>query len=139
MKYFILCNLFIYEHIYPLAPNSLTISKGPLEVTTGTSVVLTCTWDPPVYYVAWYKDGILISSEDLAGNTTMLTPSIGGVFSSFGDRMSILTILNINCSDSGNYTCAVSCGARNMNLSMINSNLTNSTTVAVYSECTLLL
>ena len=124
---------------YPVAPTSLTVSEGPQEVVTGTSVVLDCTWDPPVYYVAWYKDGVLISSEDLASGTTLMSPSVGVVSSSFDDRMSILTIMNSNFNDSGNYTCAVSCGARNVEFSMINSNLASSIIVAVFGECTLLL
>ena len=122
---------------YPVAPTSLTVSEGPLEVTTGTSEVLTCTWDPPVYYVAWYKDGVLISSEDLASNTTLMYTSGVSVASNYEDSQSILTIESASVTDTGNYTCAVSCGARNMNLSMIDSSLTNRTTVAVFGECTL--
>ena len=120
---------------YPVAPTSLTLSGGPLEAATGTSVVLNCTWDPPVYYVAWYKDGVLISSEDLGSNTTLMSPSIGAVSSSFGDRMSILTIMNSSFNDSGNYTCAVSCGARDVEFDSINSSLLDTIQVLVFGEC----
>ena len=94
-----------------------------------------CVWPTASYYVAWYKDGVLISSEDLGSNTTLMSPTIGAVSSSFDDRMSVLTIMNSNFNDSGNYTCAVSCGARNVEFDNISSTLLDTIQVLVFGEC----
>ena len=64
-----------------------------------------------------------------------MSPAIGAVSSSFDDRMSVLTIMNSNFNDSGNYTCAVSCGARNVEFDNINSTLLDTIQVLVFGEC----
>ena len=87
-----------------------------------------------MYYVAWYKDGVLFSSEDLASGTTLISPSGVSVASSYEDSQSILTIENISITDTGNYTCAVSCGAKNVALNMIADNLKSTSLVTVYGE-----
>ena len=99
------------------------------------NITLQCVWSNTSYYVAWYKDGVLISSEDLGSNTTLMSPSIGAVSSSFDDGMSVLTIINSNFNDSGNYTCAVSCGARDVEFDSINSSLLDTIQVLVFGEC----
>ena len=95
---------------------------------------MTCTWDTPVYYVAWYKDGVLISSEDLASGTTLTSPSGVNVTSSYEDRWSILTIANVSIRDIGNYTCAVSCGAKDVAFNMIANDLKSTRLVTDYGE-----
>ena len=99
------------------------------------TITLQCDWSNTSYYVAWYKDGVLISSEDLGSNTTLMPPSIGAVSSSFGERMSVLTIMNSSFNDSGNYTCAVSCGARDVEFDNITSTLLDTIQVLVFGEC----
>ena len=106
-----------------LAPTSLLTTVEPLEYSLGDEINVTCTWDPPVYYVAWYKDGMLISSEDLASGTTLRSPSGVSVASSYENRLSILTIVNASITDTGNYTCAVSCGAKDVTIHMISNDL----------------
>ena len=99
------------------------------------TITLQCFWSTASYYVAWYKDGVLISNEDLANNTTLMSPSVGTVSSSFDDRMSVLTIMNSSFNDSGNYTCAVSCGARGVEFDNITSTLLDTIQVLVFGEC----
>ena len=117
-----------------LAPNSLSTTVEPLEFSLGDKVNVTCTWDTPVYYVAWYKDGVLISSEDLASGTTLMTPYGVNVTSSYENRRSILTIESASITDTGNYTCAVSCGAKDVVFNMIADDLKSTTLVTVYGE-----
>ena len=76
-----------------------------------------------MYYVAWYKDGVLVSSEDLASGTTLMSPSFVSVASSYENRWSILTIKSVSITDTGNYTCAVSCGAKDVAFNMIADDL----------------
>ena len=87
-----------------------------------------------MYYVAWYKDGVLISSEDLASGTTLMSPFGVSVTSSYEDSQSILTIESASISDTGNYTCAVSCGAKNVAFNMIVDDLKSTSLVTVYGE-----
>ena len=117
----------MHEHIhliyFQLAPTSLSTAVEPSEYTIGDKVNMTCTWDTPVYYVAWYKDGVLISSEDLVSGTTLMSPSGVSVASSSEDSQSILTIADASITDTGNYTCAVSCGAKDVAFNMIADDL----------------
>ena len=98
------------------------------------TIALNCTWDPPVYYVAWYKDGVLISSEDLASGVTLMSQSGVSVASSPENRRSILTIANATITDTGNYTCAVSCGAKDVVFNMIADDLKSTRLVTDYGE-----
>ena len=95
---------------------------------------MTCTWDPPFYFVAWYKDGLLISSENLASGTTLMSPSGVNVTSSYENSRSILTIESASITDTGNYTCAVSCVAEDVTFNMIADDLKSTTLVTVYGE-----
>ena len=117
-----------------LAPTSLSTTVEPSEYSLGDEVNVTCTWDPPVYYVAWYKDGIVISSEDLASGTTLMSPSGVTVTSSYENSWSILTIESASITDTGNYTCVVTCGAEDVAFNMIDDDLKSTTLVTVYGE-----
>ena len=114
-----------YTHLIflHLAPTSLSTTVEPSEYSLGDEVNVNCTWDTPVYYVAWYKDGVLISSEDLASGTPLMSPSGVNVTSSYEDSRSILTIESSSITDIGNYTCAVSCGAKDVAFNMIADDL----------------
>ena len=48
--------------------------------------------------------------------------------------MSTLTIASAALDDSGNYTCAVTCGAKGVEFGMIAGNLTDTAEVFVYGE-----
>ena len=87
-----------------------------------------------MYYVAWYKDGVLISSEDLASGTILMSSSDVNVTSSYENSRSLLTIESASITDTGNYTCAVSCGAEDVAFNMIADNLKLARLVTVYGE-----
>ena len=117
------CSSINFNILLQLAPTSLSTTVEPSEYSLGDKVNVTCTWDPPMYYVAWYKDGVLISSEDLASGTTLMFPSFVSVASRYENRRSILTIESVSITDTGNYTCAVSCGAKDVAFNMIADDL----------------
>ena len=120
-------------------PN-VTSKDNETCVSSPTNMTLQCHWYGSSYYVAWYKDDGLIYSEDLSVPNVLMQASDGFVVgSSYSSRTSTLTILSSSIADSGNYTCAVSCRARDVDFSMIDSNLASSIIVAVFGECTLLL
>ena len=85
--------------------------------------------------VAWFKDGELISSEDLSNGTTLMSPSRGTVSSSYMRQSSNLTIVNSTITDSGNYTCVLSCVERNTQYDAINSSSRDTIEVLVFGEC----
>ena len=91
-----------------------------------------------MYYVAWYKNGVLISADDLAAPSVLTGPPQGiSVDSSFTMVMSTLIIESAALDDSGNYTCAVTTGTKGVELDMIAGNLQDTTEVFVYGEwCT---
>ena len=101
----------------------------------GSNIFLQCSWNTSVYYVAWYKNDALLYAEDLAVPSVQMGPPEGiTVDSDFTLMMSTLTIDSATLDDSGNYTCAVTCGARRVEFSMIAGNLQDSTVVFVYGK-----
>ena len=130
--------MFSFSSFFDLTvpPQPVVNSSDVVNCTIAPdTITLQCFWSNTSNYVAWYKDGVLISEEDLASNTTLMSPSVSAVSSSFDDRMSVLTIMNSNFNDSGNYTCAVSCGARGVQFENINSTLLDTIQVLVFGEC----
>ena len=88
-----------------------------------------------MYYVAWYKNGVLIYEEDLAASSVLMgTPQGISVDSDFTMMMSSLTIASAALDDSGNYTCAVTCGVKGAEFGMIAGNLQDTADVFVYGE-----
>ena len=119
------------------APPTVTVS--PVESTSdypaGSNISLQCSWDTSVYYVAWYKNGVMIYEEDMAASSVLMGPPQGiSVDSYYTTMMSTLTIASAALDDSGNYTCAVTCGARGMEFGMLAGNLTDTAEVFVYGE-----
>ena len=114
-----------------------TVSSDSIEncVSSLSNVTLQCSWSSSSYYVGWYKDGILIYSEDLSV-PSVLTPASAGLFvvSNYNDRSSNLTILSSSVADGGNYTCVVSCGARVVNFVDVPSDLSSTISVSVYGK-----
>ena len=88
-----------------------------------------------MYYVAWYKNGVLIYEEDLAGSSVLMGPPREiYVNSNFTMMMSTLTSVSAALDDSGNYTCAVTCGAKGVEFGMIAGNLQDTAEVFIYGE-----
>ena len=105
------------------------------DYPAGSNISLLCMWNTSVYYVAWYKNGVLLYEEDLAAPFILMTPPQRvTVDSDYTMTMSNLTIDNATLNDSGNYTCAVTCGARGVEFGMIAENLQDTTEVFVYGE-----
>ena len=115
-------------------PN-VTSKDNEACVSSPANMTLQCSWSGPSYFVAWYKDGGLIYSEDLSVPNVLREASGGFVVeSSYSNRTSILTILSSSIDDSGNYTCAVTCGARNVSFVDIPPQVTDYIVVSVYGE-----
>ena len=138
-----LCALYIiaisimflnYSHLATPMPN-VTSEDNETCVSSPASVTLQCSWSSPSFYAAWYKDGSLIYSEDLSVPNVTMEASDGFVVkSNYSSRTSTLTILSSSIADSGNYTCAVSCRARNVSFDDIPPEVTDYIVVSVYGE-----
>ena len=121
------------------SPALSTVTVSNVEFTAnysaGTNVSLQCSWNSLVYYVAWYKNGVLIYEKDLAASSVLMGPPQRiSIDSNFTMMMSNLTIESAALDDSGNYTCAVTCGANGVEFDMISGNLQGTTEVFVYGE-----
>ena len=131
------CVYMIHNVSSPAPPTAVTVS--PLESTSdypaGTNISLLCSWNTSVYSVSWYKNGVLIYEEDLAASSVLMGPPQGiSVVSGYTAMMSTLIIVSAALDDSGNYTCAVTCGAKGVEFGMIAGNLQDTAEVFVYGE-----
>ena len=78
---------------------------------------------------------MLIYEEDLTASSVLMRPPQGiSVDSNYTTMMSNLSIVSAALGDSGNYTCAVTCGAKGVEFGMIAGNLTDTAEVFVYGE-----
>ena len=132
----------IYQHTVcsnvpsPVLPTvNVSTVESTADYLAGSNISLVCLWYTSVYYVSWYKDGALLYGEDLAAPYVLMAPQQGiYIASDFTLMMSTLTIDNATLDDSGNYTCAVTCGTRGVEFSMNASNLQDTTEVFVYGK-----
>ena len=105
------------------------------DYLAGSDISLQCSWDTSVYYVAWYRNGVLIYGDDLAASSVLMGAPQGiSVDSNYTTMMSTLTIASAALDDSGSYTCAVTCGAKGVEFGMIAGNLQDTAEVFVYGE-----
>ena len=71
----------------------------------------------------------------LAASSVLMGPTQEiNVSNDFTMMMSTLTIASAALDDSGNYTCAVTCGAKGVEFGMFPGNLTDTAEVFVYGE-----
>ena len=125
----------LFNSILAIPMPNVTSEDNETCVSSPANVTLQCSWSSQSYYVAWYKDGGLIYSEDLSVPNVIMQVSDGFIVeSSYTIRTSTLTILSSSIDDSGNYTCAVSCGARNVSFDDIPPEATDHIVVSVYGE-----
>ena len=87
----------------------LTPDVDPLEGNATDNVILTCSWNTTVFYLVWFKDGTLLYSRDLVSGVTVDNTGVS-VEVEVGGQNSTLTFSQVN--DSGDYTCAVTCRAK---------------------------
>ena len=88
---------------------TLTPAVDPLEGNATDNVTLTCSWNSTVFYLVWFKDGAPLYSRDLVSGDTVDSTSASVAVEVEG-LSSTLTFSQV--SDSGNYTCAVTCRAK---------------------------
>ena len=110
---------------------TLTPAEDPLEGNATDNITLTCAWNSTVFYLVWFKDGAPLYSRDLVSGDTVDNTSASVAVEVEG-LSSTLTFSQV--SDSGNYTCAATCGAKGVEFGMIAGNLTDTAEVFVYGE-----
>ena len=106
--------------------DSVNVSLSPTEdpvtylfraASTSNTIMLSYSWDAEVYYVAWLRNGApFYGGEDrvrglqleeygnFSGNASLTT--------NFADQSNTLQVTDALITDSANYTCAVTCRAR---------------------------
>ena len=99
------------------------------------NITLQCTWDITVYCIAWYINGVLVYNEYFALLLIRVSLPQGiYIVNDFAMMTSTLSIDNVTLDNSGNYTCAVTCGARGVEFGMIAENLQDTSLVLVYGK-----
>ena len=88
---------------------TLTPALDPLEGNATENITLTCSWNSTVFYLVWFKDGAPLYSRDLVSEDTVDSTSTSASVEVEG-LSSTLTFSQV--SDSGSYTCAVTCRAK---------------------------
>ena len=110
------------------------------------TIMLSCSWDAEAYYVAWLMDGVPFYGEDLVrGLERMEYGSFSGstrVTADFAARWSTLQVAEAFITDSANYTCAVTCRARQVvrgEVQQVSEEFSATREVLVLGEWTMLL
>ena len=107
----------------------LTPDGSPLEGNATDNATLTCSWNSTVFYLVWFKDGAPLYSRDLVSGDTVDSTGASVAVEVEG-RSSTLTFSQV--SDSGNYTCAVTCRAKDSAEEDIPVQLRASTEMLIY-------
>ena len=112
---------------------TLTPTEDLLEGNVIDSVTLTCFWNSTVFYLVWFKDGAPLYSRDLVSGDTVDSTSTSVTVEVEG-LSSTLTFSQV--SDSGNYTCAVTCRSKDSAEEDIPVQLRATKEVLIYGELT---
>ena len=131
--YIVICSIALS----PVAPPTVTVSPDTNVAVTGNNLTIQCRWDITVYCNAWYINDVMVYKEYITRRRLFFRFALSNriyIESDFAMMTSTLTIDNATLDDSGNYTCAVTCGARGVNFSMIAANLLDTTEIFVYGE-----
>ena len=84
--------------------------------SASNTIMLNYSWDAEVYYVAWLRNGAPFYGEDrVRGLQLEECGSFSGtasVTTNFAAQSSTLQVTDALITDSANYTCAVTCRAR---------------------------
>ena len=112
---------------------TLTPAVDPLEGNATDNVTLTCSWNSTVFYLLWFKNGALVYSRDLVSGDTVDSSSTS-VSVEVEGLSSTLTFSQV--SDSGNYTCAVTCRAKDIAKEDIPVEFRATKEVLIYGELT---
>ena len=132
----------------------INVTLSPMEdpvtylfraVSTSNTIMLSCSWDAETYYVAWLRDGFPFYGEDrVRGVEWMEYGSFSGsanVTTNFAARRSTLQVTEAFITDSANYTCAVTCRARQVvrgEVQQVSEEFSATREVLVLGEWTLL-
>ena len=88
------------------------------SASANNAIMLNCSWDAEAYYLAWLRNGDFFYEKDrVRGVERQENGSFSGnasvtVTADFADRWSTLQVAYAFITDSANYTCAVTCRAR---------------------------
>ena len=84
--------------------------------SANNTIMLSCSWDAEAYYVAWLRDGVPFYGEDRVRGLQLAEygrfSGNASVTADFAARWSTLQVTEAFITDSANYTCAVTCRAR---------------------------
>ena len=105
--------------------DSANVSLSPTEdpvtylfraASANNTIMLSCSWDAEVYYVGWLRNGAPFYGEDRVRGVQLEEygsfSSTASVTTNFAARSSTLQVTDAFITDSANYTCAVTCRAR---------------------------
>ena len=112
---------------------TLTPDVDLLEGNATDNITLTCSWNSTVFYLVWFKNGDLLYKRDLVSGDTVDSTSASVAVEVEG-LSSTLTFSQV--SDSGNYTCAVTCRAKDSAEEVIPVQFRVTKEVLVYGELT---
>ena len=112
---------------------TLTPDVDPLEVNATDNITFTCSWNSTVFYLVWFKDGAPLYSRDLVSGDTVDSTSTSVAVEVEG-LSSTLTFSQV--SDSGNYTCAVTCRSKDSDEEDIPVQFRATKEVLIYGELT---
>ena len=112
---------------------TLIPAVDPLEGNATDNITLICSWNSTVFYLLWFKDGAPLYSRDLVSGDTVDRTSTS-VSVEVEELSSTLTFSQV--SDGGNYTCAVTCRAKDSAEENIPVQFRTTKEVLIYSELT---